>query len=293
VPPRLAGAAAAVLLTLSLLACSGKAVQQPPPKNDAQPQPPAAPRPDPLRNADVRFDDIGELFDLAEEGEAQYRGKIINFSGKVNLEAVHKPGPGATSKLTFEGDPGGPPFAIAAVSEDSWPLLSSRTYGPVASVHVHGVYTGRDARGTVLLEPAKVYSLTRWLNWPRQKKANKQPEPKKPAAPVAVTAEKLAQDFMANPGDAYKRYGAQPVQVTGVVSKRQENKGAVFRIDFIVPSQDKKSDWTLVMVPLKPIPLGDKAASDVAVGKRVTLRGNVIATGVGATTITECEIVRE
>jgi tRNA_anti-like len=293
---RSAGAIAAVLLALLMLACSGRV--KPPqnnPQPQPQPQPPVTPKADPLKEPVARFSDVGELFDLGEEGEAQYKGKVVSVSGKVNLDKTKKPAAGETSTVVLEGDAGGPPHALATVKEDSAPLLSVTRYGSVPSVHFHAVYRGRDERGTILLEPAKVMSVTRWFDWPRKKKdGNKtKPEPKKPAAPLAVSAEKMAQDFMENPGNAYRHYGAQPVKVTGVVAKRQEDKGAVVRVDFTVPSKDKKTDWTLIMIPRKPIPVGDKAASDLAVGKTVTLRGNVIATGIGATTITECGIVRE
>jgi len=116
--------------------------------------------------------------------------------------------------------------------------------------------------------------------------------PSKPTF-LAVTAEQLAQDFIDAPGKAYKHSGAQPVQVTGVISKRTDpGPTTSLPVGYIQVSgkgmDGKPGEWTFVMVLPKTV-----KADDVAVGKKVTLRGTLAATGGGTTTIDVSEVVRE
>ncbi len=118
------------------------------------------------------------------------------------------------------------------------------------------------------------------------KSSKAKPEPKDKKNGLAVTAEQLAQDFIDDPGRAYKHYGVQPVQVTGVVSKRND---PVAHIQVSGKGMDGRPvEWTFVMVLPKSV-----KADEVAVGKKVTLRGNLAATGGGTTTIDVSEVVRE
>ena len=127
--------------------------------------------------------------------------------------------------------------------------------------------------------------------------AQKPPEkpPEKP--PVVVSAEQLAQELHDDINTAYRRYGLIPLQVQGVVHKRMEDKGAIHMIQFLPPNKDRKTGTPVELVIFcglqPPIPVGDKTAADLAVGKKVTIRGTMFAAGNGQATLGPCTLVRD
>ncbi len=235
---------------------------------------------------------------MGEEGEAKYKGKVVQLKGKVDVQGTKRPAPGGTTAVVMQGEAGDPPYAIATIGQDSEELLLGSRWQP-AQVTVQGTYRERDARGTILLDNAKVLSLTSWMPAfaTRRKPPTKPPEkaPKKPPAPIAISAEKLAQELHDDLTPAYKRYGLVPLQVQGVVHKQAKSKTVINLVQFKPAIKDRKTGKPvefIVFCGLRPfVPIREKAGADLAVGKKVTLRGTVIAAGNGQVTLTDCQLV--
>lgn len=125
----------------------------------------------------------------------------------------------------------------------------------------------------------------------------KKPEPKKAADPVVVSAETLAQAVQDDVNTAVKKYHLTELQVDGVVGSLNESKGQVGMFRFNVMVKDRKTDkmvgFTIFCGLKEPLPEGDKRLDEIAVGKRVTIRGNSFAMGNGQVTLGGCVIVRE
>src|SRR5262245_49153744 len=123
------------LAFLLLPACSGPVSDRP--QEQQTPNPPAKDRsiqqsPTERPGGKRRFQDRAAitttavaLFDMGQEGEAKYKGKVVRITGKVDIQGTKRPAPGGTTPVVLEGDSGEPPYAIATVSEDSVPLLFS------------------------------------------------------------------------------------------------------------------------------------------------------------------------
>jgi hypothetical protein len=320
---RLLAAGAAALLVAFVLACSAKINQGPPPKQpQPQPQPNPPPKVDPFANAPTSIRAY-ELFDQGKEGEDKYKGKVVSVNGRVNLAGTKPAGGGGTTTVTIEGDHGDPPYAIATVGADSNDLLAVRNYGDVALASLVGIYKGRDGRGTVLLEPAKVRSVAPWFDAFRAQKdrnpkdKNQKPtenkdqgaqpptkdgkdkngkpiEKKEGKTPVVVTAEKLAQDLTDDVVKNYPRYYGKPLQITGTVSKRTDTKTEVTQVQFqpkVKDKEGKETDLTVFCSLKPPVSFKGKAAENLAVGKKVTIRGNLAAAGNGQATLLDCVVV--
>src|SRR5262249_18322414 len=150
---------AAVLVILSVLACSGRVGPGPKPPPRPHLDPPVRP-----------MSDVSELFDLGAEGEAKYKGQVVAVIGKVNVDATKRAPAGGTSTVVLENDEGGPPYAIATIGEDSNELLFGppNQWRPITSVGLHGIYRERDARGTIILDRAQATQVSPWS--PRPKK---------------------------------------------------------------------------------------------------------------------------
>jgi len=298
------------LVSLTVLACSGRVAPapQPPPQpqpqaqENPQPQPQQKPKPAPLEPVALSLTEAVDVFDMGKQGEDKYKGKVVAITGKVNVD-VTKPAPaGGSSTVTILGGEGEPPYAIATIGEDSNELLfSSKQWRPFADVAFRGVYRGRDERGTILLDPAQVTSLTGWhqSNRPRRKDfptvTHKKPD-KKPGPPVVVSAERLAQELTDDVVANYPKYFGKTLEIQGVIHKRTEDKGAIVRIDFqpaVTDKNGKPGDFTVFCGLKTPVALKDEAAAGLAVGKKVTIRGGLVAAGNGQATLTGCEIVRD
>jgi hypothetical protein len=233
---------------------------------------------------------------MGPEGETKYKGKVVHIRGKVDIQATKRPAPGGTTNVVMEGDAGEPPHAIVTIGQDSEQLLFGSRWQP-AQVSVLGVYRGRDPRGTILVDEAVVVSLTSWLgHFGPRRKAPKQ-EPKKPAGPIVITAERLSQELYDDINAAYRRYGLTPLEVEGTIAKQSVNKGAIVMVQFQPPIKDRKTgkpvEWVVFCALRPPVPVGAPGAADLAVGKKVKLRGTMVAAGNGQATLSSCDIVRE
>src|SRR4051812_30716843 len=240
----LAAVAAAVLATF-VLACSGKITQGPPPKQpqpQPQPQPNQPPKVDPFADPVIMVKGV-ELFDQGKAGEDKYKGQVVRLTGRINLAGTKPAAAGGTTTVTLEGDEGDPPYAVGTVGERSNGLIGVRTYGDVVWGSLVGVYKGRDERGTILLDPANLQSVTTWFDWLRERKdkspkdKNQKPVEKKDdktlakdknekpiekkkeedKGPVRITAEKLAQEITDDVIKNYPRYYGKPLQITGTL----------------------------------------------------------------------------
>lgn len=276
---------------------------------EAPPKAPARPHLDPPA---LEMTTAARLFDMGAAGEEKYRGKVVAIYGKVNVDAMQPAPAGGTTAAVVEGEGGGPPYAVATLGEESNELLfgTANQWRPVTSVGFHGIYRGRDRRGTVVLDSAQVMFVGRPgpipPSGPKTEVAKKD-RPKKDRGkadggethepPVAVTAEKLAQDLADDIMKNYPRYYGKPLQVKGVVHKRAEDKGAVVRLEFRAPVKDPKTgkadEWAVFCGLKTPVRTGDEAAAALAVGKTVTVRGQLSAGGNGQATLLDCEVVRE
>jgi hypothetical protein len=327
---RFATVAFAFLVVLSLPAClnrsrstSSSVAWFPQAQN-----PPKPPRPElPLPDNDMTG--ASNLFKLGREGEERYKGKVVAIYGKVNVDAMHPAAPGGTTTALIENEEGGPPYAQITLGEYSNELLfgEHNLWHPITSVGFNGFYMGRDERGTILLDRAVVTFVGRpnpdtpASPSPKNEVARKDPpkdrrDPvdggrkdggrkdggakdggKKPEAPIVITPDRLAQELVNDIVKNYPRYYGKPLQLTGVVHKRVEDKGEIVHIDFLAKVKDPKSgkadEWT-VFCGLKPhVKTSDPAAAALAEGKTVTIRGQLSAGGNGQATLFECEVVRE
>jgi hypothetical protein len=131
---------------------------------------------------------------------------------------------------------------------------------------------------------------------PRPKSEPTQTEPKKTGDPIVVSADKLAQAVQDDVNSAASKYHLTELQVDGVVAGQSEYKGRVAVIKFELMVKDRKTDKMVeftVFCSLKdPLPKGDKGLDEIAVGKKVTVRGKSTAMGNGQVTLTGCIIVR-
>jgi hypothetical protein len=195
---------------------------------------------------------------------------------------------------------GEPPYAIATFGHDSEELLFGGRYQP-PSVYLCGTYRGRDERGTVLLDDAKVMSCTTHMpafDFRREdpRKPRKTP-PDSKKTPVIISAEQLAQELQDDLATNYPRYYGVPLQIDGVVAKQSQDKGAITMIQFEPSVKDKKTgkdvEFTVFCGLLKPVSIGSSDAAGLAVGQRVKLSGNLSAAGNGQATLNSCIILRQ
>jgi hypothetical protein len=237
-----------------------------------------------------------ELYDMGQEGEDRYKGKLVSISGMVDVSATKRPGPGGTSTLTVRAQKGEPPYAIATFGHDSEDLLFSGRYQP-PSVSLQGIYRGRDEHGTVLLDDAKVTSLTQHLGGVFDFRPDDPRKPRKKIAPVAISAEQLAQGLQDDLNATYKRYYGIPLRIEGVVAKHSVDKGAIVMLQFAPSVTDKKTDKAVDFVVFcglrKPVAVGSPEAAGIAVGKRVRLVGSMFAAGNGQATIGPCDVEKQ
>jgi hypothetical protein len=296
----------ALLTLLWLPACSGtvgtKPQTPPPPTPNSQPAPiQPAPVHRPAATGSIALP-AATLFDMGQEGEKKYKGKVVYITGKVSMKATKRTTPGGTTTVVMEGDTGEPPYALATVGEDSVPLLFEGKPGwdwDPSLIAVEGVYRERDGRGTIVVDNAKVVSRAEWFPQARAgRKPTRDPKPPTtPKEPVIVSAEQLAQEIQDNASAAYKRYSVSPLQVEGVISKRNEDKGAIHMIQMAPPIKDSKTGKPALIVIYcslrTPIPLGDKAAEKLAVGMKVKIRGSLLSAAGGEAMFGPCEIVSD
>jgi hypothetical protein len=256
-----------------------------------------------------------ELFDMGKDGEEKYKGKVVHISGLVDVNSTKRPGPGGTSTLVVKAKPGEPPYAIATFGHDSETLLFGSRYQP-PSVSLQATYRGRDERGTVLLDDAKVVSLTQHYPWfdfrpdnPRKPRTTPPPEKKntpkpqttppseKKKTPVAVTAQQLAQGLQDDLNATYGRYYGVPLQIEGVVAKQLQDKGAITMLQFDPPVTDKKTNKPVEFAVFcglrRRVRVKSPAAVELAVGKRVTLVGQLSAAGNDQATLTSCVLQKQ
>jgi hypothetical protein len=271
----------------------------------------------------------GNLFKMGRQGEEKYKGKVVAIYGKVNVDAMHPAPPGGTTTALVENEEVGPPYAQVTLGEYSNELLFGphNLWHPITSVGFNGYYRGRDERGTIILDNAIVTFVGRpnpvptISPSPKDEVARKDPpedgrgkreggrkgggrkdvgakdDGQKPEAPIVTTPEKLAQELVDDIVKNYPRYYGKPLQLKGVVHKRVEDQGEIFRIYFLAKVKDPKTgkadEWT-VFCGLKPhLKAADPAAAALAEGKTVTIRGRLTAGGNGQATLYECEVVRE
>ena len=132
---------------------------------------------------------------------------------------------------------------------------------------------------------------------PRKNHEPIKPQPKSAPDPIVVSAETLAQAVQDDVNSAVKKYHLQELQVKGVVTARNQYKGKVGMFQFDVKVMDRATKKTVgftVFCGLKePLPDGDKRLDEIAVGKRVAVRGRSTAMGNGQVTLTGCVIVRQ
>jgi hypothetical protein len=298
--PRLAAALAGVLVLVLFVACGVRVNVPPPPAPSSAPQP-QPPTPTPPRHPEpvVRLKAY-ELFDMGQDGENKYKGQVVGISGLVDVNNTKRPGPGGTSTLIVQGKPDEPPYAIATFGHDSEALLFAGTFQP-PSVSLHGIYRGRDERGTVLLDNARVVSLTHHMpvfDFRRDdpRKPRKTPLDKK-SAPVAISADKLAQGLQDDLAATYKRYYGVPLRIDGVVARQMQDKGAITMLQLKPLVTDRKTskevDFVIFCSLRKPVPVDSPAAADLAVGKRVRLVGNMFAAGNGQATLGPCDVEKQ
>ena len=299
-----------VLIVLAPLGCNVQVGPRRQPQQQQQPQPqpqPQQPFTHNLGAPEATFDDAAKLFDMGAEGEARYKGKVIDVYGRVDVEATKPAQAGGTTVVSLEGGKGGKVHAVATVDEASSVMLSKSHWKPEAKASIHGIYRGRDQNGAILLDQARVMGLRAWSilvkvqpNDKRKgsdkRKAGKDKN-KKAADTVVVSPEKLGQEFTDDITRNYPRYyTAGALQIKGVIHKRAEDKGMIVRIDFQVPVKlkgDKKDDFVIFCGLKDKVSLEDKAAAALAVGKTVTIRGKLAAGGNGQATLYQCEIVRD
>jgi hypothetical protein len=121
--------------------------------------------------------------------------------------------------------------------------------------------------------------------------------PEKGAKPIVISAEKLAQAVQDDVNAAVKKYHLVELQVEGIVAAHSESKGSVGMIQFKPMVKDNKTGKAVqfvVFCSLKsPLPKGDKRLDEIAVGKRVAVRGKSFAMGNGQVTMGPCIIVRK
>ena len=301
---RRAAAFTSVLLVLAL-GCNVRVSPGPQPQQQ-QPQP-QQPFEHTLGAPEAKFDDAVKLFNKGAEGEARYKGKVVEVSGRVNVEAVPPAPPGGTTVVSLEGGKGGKAHAVATVDEASGVMLSKSHWKPEAKASIHGIYRGRDQNGAILLDQARVMGLQAWSTLVKvqpddkrkdsDKRKGDKDKDRKPADTVVVSPETLAQELTDDVVKNYPRYyKAGALQIKGVIHKRAEDKGMIVRIDFQVPVKlkgDKKDDFVIFCGLKDKVSLKDKEAADLAVGKAVTIRGKLTAGGNGQATLYQCEIVRD
>jgi hypothetical protein len=119
-------------------------------------------------------------------------------------------------------------------------------------------------------------------------------EKKEGKTPVVVTAEKLAQDLTDDVVKNYPRDDGKPLQITGTVSKRTDTKTEVTHVQFqpkVKDKEGKETDLTVFCSLKPPVSFKGKAAENLAVGKKMTIRGNLAAAGNGQATRLDCVVV--
>lgn len=304
--PRRTAVLAAVFGTILFGACNKQKKDSSPSAPNPAPAPVVQQNPTPqppvqtkLPKPVVRLE-AWKLFDMGKEGEEKYKGKVVEIRGLVDVPATKRPGLGETSTLIVQAQKGEPPYAVATFGPDSVELLDRNDFKP-PSVTVHGIYRGRDENGTVLLDNAKVMSLTyhnKYQDFRREDPSRPRPGAgKKPKAPVAISAQQLAQGLQDDFGATYGRYFGVPILIDGVVSNLAKDKGAITMIQFAPPVTDKKTNKPvdlIVFCGLKDkIPEGSPAAADVAVGKHVHLIGSLSAAGNGQATLYSCVVQKQ
>ncbi|HZZ81883.1 MAG TPA: hypothetical protein VFE62_25505 [Gemmataceae bacterium] len=113
--------------------------------------------------------------------------------------------------------------------------------------------------------------------------------------PIVVSGAVLAQAVQDDVSAAAKMYHLTELQVDGVIAGQSEFKEriAMLRLDFMVkdPKTKKMTDFSIFCSLKEPLAKGDKRLDELAVGKKVTVRGTSTAMGNGQVTLTGCLIV--
>lgn len=119
--------------------------------------------------------------------------------------------------------------------------------------------------------------------------------PDKPAPPIVVAPETLAQAVQDDVNAAARKYHLTELQMTGVVTKQSGDKDKVHSLQFDVTITDRQTekpvDFSIFFGLKDPLPKGDKRIEEFAAGKTVTVRGKSIAMGNGQVTLLYCVLV--
>jgi len=122
-----------------------------------------------------------------------------------------------------------------------------------------------------------------------------QTEPQQHEKPLVVAPQTLAQAVHDDVNAAASKYHLTMLQLTGVVTKVSEYKGEVHLFQFDLKVKDAKSgkmdDFTIFFGLKDAVPKGDKRLEELAVGKKVTVRGKSTSMGNGQVTLYKCVIV--
>jgi hypothetical protein len=201
-----------VLIVLAPLGCNVRVGPGQQPRQQQQPQP-QQPFEHTLGAPEAKFDDAVKLFNMGAEGEARYKGKVVEVSGRVNVEAVPPAPQGGTTVVKLEGGAGGSVHAVATVDEASSIMLSRSHWKPEAGASIHGIYRGRDQNGAILLDQARVMGLGPWTD--PAKNPFRQPSTHKLGKPEATFFDVAELFNMGAEGEA--KYQGKVIDVYGRV----------------------------------------------------------------------------